>query len=685
MKRKSPSVTGEPLVTFGREVCDDLSAALRREWVVTNGLGGFASGTVAGCNTRRYHALLVAAMAPPGDRFVFAGGLQEEVTYEDRSWPLSTHEWGSRHIAPEGFVHCESFRLEGMLPVWTYAISDALIEKRVWMAYGQNTTYVSYRVLRASAPVAISLLPLLTCRTFHSLQPLASWAGEFEVATDEIRMFLPDGLPDLRVIAPGMRFTAARDWYWDFYLREEGARGLDARADMFGPGEFETTLVEGESCALVLTSETGRIDGWLEALSSAQERQGELLRVASADTSDAVIQQLVLAADQFIVQRTASPGPGSGGEPEVRAGRTIIAGYHWFADWGRDAMIALPGLTLATGRFDDAAGILRTFAAYEQDGLFPNNLPGSSTGTVEYNTVDAGLWFIYVLRAYRDATNDERLVAELLPTVGRIIEAYAAGTRYGISVDPVDGLLRAGDRTTQLTWMDARVDGRPVTPRAGKAVEVNALWYNALRAYAGFLGKEVGARAHEATVAAERVRNSFRRRFIREGGESVADVVDGPDGDDFTLRPNAIFAASLRDSLLDVHESALLIERAARNLYTSHGLRSLAPGEPSYAGGYGGSIESRDGAYHQGTAWSWLIGPWIDVHLRLSRDPASARGWLGALSDHLQDAGLGTVSEIFDGDAPHAPAGCIAQAWGVAELLRVLRLTSSNAERAMPG
>ena len=685
MNRGYPSITEVPLVSFGREVCSDLDSALRREWLVTNGLGGFASGTLAGCNTRRYHALLMGAMTPPADRFVLVGGLWEEVEYDRRRWPLSTHEWGSRRIEPEGFIHHESFRLEGLLPLWGYAVGDALIEKRIWMAYGHNTTYVSYTVLRASAPVAISIRPLITCRAFHSLQPSPGWHGDFEAAEGEIRMKAPGGLPALRIVAPGMRFTPIRDWYWDFYLREEGARGLDTRADLFVPGAFTQTLAAGQSCALVFTSETGSVDSWPEALVAARERQHELLRRASADGDEPAIQQLVLAADQFIVERAASPGSGREGEPEAAAGRTIIAGYHWFEDWGRDAMIALPGLALATGRFEDAAAILRTFARHEQDGLFPNNLPDSTADEAEYNSVDAGLWFIYALHAYRDATNDGQLIAELLPTVQRVIDACIKGTRFGIGIEPADGLLRAGEACTQLTWMDARVHGQPVTPRAGKAVEINALWYNALRSYADFLGEEGKARAREAAAMADRIRDSFRLRFVRDGGRRVADVIDGPGGNDFSLRPNALFAASLREPLLDEHESALLAQTAGRALYTSHGLRSLAPGEPGYAGQYGGNVETRDGAYHQGTAWSWLIGPWLDVQLRLSSDRASARMWLGGLSDHLRDAGLGTVSEIFDGDAPHAPAGCIAQAWGVAELLRVLRLTSPNAERAMPG
>ncbi len=386
---------------------------------------------------------------------MLAGGLQEEVDYDGHRWPMSTHEWGSRRVDPEGFVYCESFRLEGMLPVWMYAFSDALIEKRIWMAYGHNTTYVSYSVLRASAPVAISLRPLLTCRAFHSLQASPGWAGDFEIGPGEIRVALPDDIAPLRVIAPGMRFTPVRDWYWDFYLREEGERGLDTRADLFVPGSFQQTLAAGQSCAIGFTSETGDksivgrrhfLPPRAPARISCGRPAGGVTRWSSNSYS---------AADHFIVQRMASVGRWPGGESGGKTRPTIIAGYHWFADWGRDAMIALPGLTLATGRFDDAAEVLRTFARHEQDGLFPNNLPGASAGTAEYNTVDAGLWFIHALQEYRDATNDRQLIAELLPAVRRIIDAYTAGTRYRIGVDPADGLLRAADGSTP-TYLDGR-------------------------------------------------------------------------------------------------------------------------------------------------------------------------------------------------------------------------------------
>ncbi|MCA9830115.1 MAG: glycogen debranching enzyme family protein [Dehalococcoidia bacterium] len=678
MNRGQAAITDVPLVSFGREVCGDLNTALRREWLVTNGLGGFASGTVAGANTRRYHALLMTANNPPGDRFVLAGGLVEEVEYNGERWPLSTHEWGSRSIEPGGFVHCESFRLEGMLPVWTYAFSDALIEKRIWMAHEQNTTYVSFTVLRASQPLSISIRPLLTCRPFHSLQVSPGWPGDFDAVDAEIRVPLPAGLAPLRVLAGEMEFTAIREWYWDSYLREEGARGLDTRADLFVPGEFRQVLGANESCAIVFANDAGPVVAWPEALAAARQRQRDLLKVASADGDDPVIQQLVLAADQFIVQRNFLPGAGPASGAEARTGRTIIAGYHWFGDWGRDAMVALPGLTLATGRFDEAAEVLRTFARHEKDGLLPNFLPDSATGEPEYNSVDAALWFVYALRAYRDATNDHQLVKELLPAVRQIISSYAVGTRFGIGADPSDGLLRAGDSSTQLTWMDARVRGQPVTPRSGKTVEVNALWYNALRAFHSFLDS-TQAEAQTVAAMADRVRGSFRQRFVDEGGFPVADGVDGPDGDDFALRPNAIFAASLREPLLDRRESANFAESAGRALYTSYGLRSLARGEPGYRGHYGGNMETRDGAYHRGTAWSWLIGPWVDVQIRLSSDPSSAAQWLNPMRDHVHDAGLGTISEIFSGDAPHTPAGCIAQAWGVAEVLRALRLVSSPA------
>jgi 4-alpha-glucanotransferase len=384
------------------------------------------------------------------------------------------------------------------------------------------------------------------------------------------------------------------------------------------------------------------------------------------DHADPIAQQLACAADQFLVARPL---------PDDPAGRSVIAGYHWFNDWGRDTMISLPGLALATGRTGEAATILRTFARYLQDGLLPNNFPDSAGVIPGYNTVDATLWYVLAIRAYTEATGDDTLVADLLPTLGQIVEHHLHGTRYGIGVDPADGLLRAGEPGVQLTWMDAKVGDWVVTPRIGKPVEINALWYNVLMTLSGFLaatGDEQSA-ARYAGLAAT-TRDSFRARFRRPDCAHLADVVDGQDGDDWSLRPNQVFAFSLPHPLLEGDEALAVLATVGRELLTSFGLRSLATGEPGYRGTYGGDQLQRDGAYHQGPVWSWLLGPFAEATYRLTGDRDAACALLRPIGDHLRDAGLGSVSEIFEGDPPHVPKGCIAQAWGVAEVLRVWRL-----------
>jgi predicted glycogen debranching enzyme len=352
----------------------------------------------------------------------------------------------------------------------------------------------------------------------------------------------------------------------------------------------------------------------------------------------------------------------------------VIAGYPWFGDWGRDTMIALPGLALATGRFAEANQVLRTFARYISQGMLPNRFPDQGEAP-EYNTVDATLWLFQAVRAYQAASGDRRLVDDLLPALGDVLDWHERGTCYGIQVDPADGLLRSGAPGAALTWMDVRIDGQPWTPRAGKAVEVNALWHSALCAFAGFLAERDDPRALGYRQRSARVHASFRARFWRPDLGYLADVVDLPGGgDDLALRPNQVLAVSLPDPLLDQRQARAVVQAVGRALWTSNGLRSLAPDHPRYRGAYGGPPQERDRAYHDGTVWSWLLGPYAEAHLRVFGDPAAARAILQPLADHLQDAGLGSVSEILDGDPPHAPRGCPAQAWGVAEALRLWRL-----------
>jgi predicted glycogen debranching enzyme len=422
----------------------------------------------------------------------------------------------------------------------------------------------------------------------------------------------------------------------------------------------------GEPAALIATAEEDPDLDAARTLAEARARQAILVRRAGAEGADPIVRQLTLAADQFIVRRAYRGDPGGD-----RTGKTILAGYHWFGDWGRDAMIALPGLALCTGRSDDAAEILRTFAAFVRDGLVPNYLPDHAGSEAAYNSADAAMWFVLAAGAYADGGGEAGLVGELRTAVREVIDRHVSGTRYGIAMDPRDGLLRAGEPGLQLTWMDAKVGDLVITPRIGKPVEINALWYNALRTAERMVaGREEETAARYGALAG-RVRTAFRTRFVRPGREALADVVDGPEGDDLAVRPNQIFAVSLPFPLLDGEAAAAVVRSVGRALLTTYGLRSLAPDAADYAGTYAGDVLRRDRAYHEGTAWAWLIGPYAEAYHRVTGDAAGALGFLRPFEQHLRDAGLGTISEIFDGDPPHRPRGCIAQAWSVAEVLRV--------------
>jgi predicted glycogen debranching enzyme len=663
------TVLEQPLVHFGPEIGADLANGLRREWLVTNGLGGYASGTISGANTRRYHGLLVAALVPPVERTVLVGGLVEWVTYDGRRYPLCAHEYGDGTVDPRGFIHFESFALEGTLPVWTFALADALVERRVWMTHGANTTWVTYRLVRGGYGVEIDVTPLVTYRGFHSLSRGGAYAPaitQLQNGGIEIRAF--DGAVPLLVVASGASFTPIGAWYWNFLHRAESDRGLDDRSDLYAPGTFSTRLGAGEVATLILTTEPLSETDSDRALHAEQQRQRSLLEQAAATSADPVVQQLVLAADQFVADRI---------DRDHQRGKTIIAGYHWFNDWGRDTMIALPGLTLSTGRAREAANILRTFARYVDQGMLPNNFPDSSGALPDFNTVDATLWYVVAIAAYEQTTGDSTLVDELLPLLRSIVDWHVRGTRYGIGMDPKDGLLRAGAPGVQLTWMDAKVGDWVVTPRIGKPVEINALWYNALRTVGAFLeARAEPVVAAEYQALAERARASFVQRFWRPDVGYLADVVDGPDGDELALRPNQIISVSLPFPLLTGEQAAAVLDAVGRALFTGLGLRSLSPDDPAYRGDYAGDQVQRDGAYHQGPVWTWLIGAYAEAHFRVHRDRSAALALLRSFKHHLCDAGLGSVSEILEGNAPHVPRGCIAQAWGVAEVLRVWRLVT---------
>jgi predicted glycogen debranching enzyme len=650
------------MLGFGREICGDLAAAERREWLCTNGVGGFASGTVAGLLSRRYHGLLVAALEPPLGRTLLVANVDETVAYDGLERQLSTNRWADGAIDPRGYREIERFALDGTTPVWTYAVADALVERRIWMEQGANTTYVRYRVLRARTSLSLQVKVLVDHRDSHGDTRGDGWRMDVTPVAQGLRVIAFDGARPLLLLADHGDVTTAHSWYRNFDLAVERARGLQAVEDHLHVATFRASLEPGEALTLVLSAEAEpSLDGDA-AWSRRAQHDAEVLDTwrraqPSAEGAPIWIAQLVLAADQFLVRRPLAADAD---------GMTVIAGYHWFGDWGRDTMIALPGLALATGRGESARRILKTFARFVDRGMLPNRLHDGGQPP-DYNAVDATLWYVEAIRAYHEATRDDGLIEALFPLLAEIVRLHAEGTRYGIRADS-DGLLTAGEPGVQLTWMDAKVDDWVVTPRTGKAVEINALWYNALRTMADF-ARQLGRSSDPWGSLADHARTGFGR-FWNERTGYCYDVIDGPSGHDDALRPNQIFAVSLHESPLSLDRQRQVVDACSRHLLTSYGLRSLAPGHAQYHGHYGGDQRARDGAYHQGTVWGWLLGPFALAHFRVHRDAATARSFLSPLADHLADAGLGSISEIFDGDPPFTPAGCIAQAWSVGETLR---------------
>ncbi|MBD2019457.1 amylo-alpha-1,6-glucosidase [Leptolyngbya sp. FACHB-36] len=650
-------------ISLGREVCGDLAVAEPREWLVTNGIGGYAAGTVPGLLTRCYHGVLVAALKPPLQRTLMLAKLDDTVLYGDRFYPLHTNRWADGSVGPHGYRYIERFSLEDTIPTWRYACADALLEKRLWMQSGENTTYIHYSLRRAISPLILTLKALVNYRDYHSRTHAQDWQMEITPIEHGISVSaFPDAVL-LRVLSDRAEATLAHDWYYGFDLAAERERGLDDREDHLHAATFQVTLHPGETVTFVASSEPkASLDGEA-ALKVRRAHEHKLLGLWRSSRpvelkASGFVNRLVLAADQFLVDRPSA---------DEGHGKTIIAGYPWFSDWGRDTMISLPGLTLCTGRPEIARSILRTYSRYISQGMLPNRFPDAGE-TPEYNTVDATLWYFEALRSYYSVTEDEDLVQELFPAMAEVIDWHCRGTRYNIHLDPADGLLYAGEAGVQLTWMDAKVDDWVVTPRIGKPVEVNALWYNALRTMA-----KLARQIHKPHQEYEAIADRALARFSRFWNPSVGycyDVLDGPNGDDDALRPNQIFAVSLPESPLTPVQQQGVVAACARSLLTSHGLRSLDPAHPQYTGHYSGTPLQRDGAYHQGTVWGWLIGPFVQAHLRVYNQPTKAREFLEPMVNHLQAAGMGSLSEIFEGDAPMMPKGCIAQAWTVAEVLR---------------
>lgn len=644
-------------VDFGRGLVNDLTQMERREWLVTNGIGGYGTGTIAGTLGRCYHGLLIAALRPPLGRTLLVSKLDETIRLGGQRFRLYSNRWSADLVEPQGLVHLDRFHREGTTPVWSYSLGDSLLEKRIWMQPGANTTYVRYDYQRGSRPLTIHLKAILNHRDHHARTQEGDWPMAVTPIANGLQ-YQCDAAAPFYLLSQNAAAAPRAVWYKEYYLQTENYRGLPDHEDHLYAGLFQAALQPGQTLTMVLTTDAAaNLDGH----TAYQERLAYEAALLPPDLSPPLA-TLHLAADQFIVRRATPTDPD---------GRTVIAGYHWFSDWGRDTMIALPGLTLTTGRPDVARSILRTFARFVDQGMIPNRFPDEGE-TPEYNTVDATLWFIEAIRAYHAAANDDDLLREMFPILADIITWHQKGTRYNIHVDPQDGLLYAGELGVQLTWMDAKVDDWVVTPRLGKPVEINALWYNALRQmaeWAIYLGESAAAYQQMA----DQVQHSFARFWYNEGGYCY-DLLDGPQGDDASLRPNQLLAVSLPHSPLTPAQQKMAVDSCGRDLLTPHGLRSLAPHHPDYHAVYGGDRYARDAAYHQGTVWGWLIGPFVTAHYRVYQDADLSRSYLLPLLRQLNDHGVGSLSEIFDADPPFTPRGCIAQAWSVAELLRCVEL-----------
>jgi predicted glycogen debranching enzyme len=647
-------------IRFEAAELGDLLADERHEWWLANGRGGYAGGTVALSLTRRYHGLLVAPVDPPLGRVLILTKADATLHLGAARYPLFTNRWGGGAIDPEGYKSLDSFHLDGTTPVWRFRCGEAIVEHRIWAEPGADTVYLAWRLEGEVGDAALAVTFLANGRDHHS----DTWEAGFdpEITGDgaNLTVAMP-GRFTLRVAGTGGEIAPRRDWYSNFDLPVERERGLNDRDSHLHVGDGSLKLQPDEWAGYVASLDPNAAPDLDVALDRRRAHDRALLAEAIAvdpifAEAPGWVMRLVLAGDLFrIVQKL----------PGIPDGRTVIAGYPWFGDWGRDTMIAIPGLGLAVGRFRGARLILETFARCVDRGMLPNVFPGDGAAA-EYNSVDAALWFVEAWRAYVGASGDEAALRRVFPVLASIIENYTRGTRYGIAVDPTDGLLRAGEAGVQLTWMDAKVGDWVVTPRIGKPVEINALWFNALTAMAG-MAEGLGLSGSDYRDAADKAKVGFAR-FVRAGGRGLCDVIDGPNGTDASVRPNQVFAVSLPASPLDLAQQRAVLDACAP-LATPYGLRSLAPDDPNYRGACTGGPAERDAAYHQGTVWAWLLGPWALAQYRVTGNAAAALALLSPIADHLRDAGLGQVSEIFDGDPPHTPRGCPAQAWSVACVL----------------
>jgi len=646
------------MINFDAEACQNLDAAMGREWLETNNLGGFASATITGANTRRYHGLLTAALRPPTGRVVLLSKLEETLILDGQRFDLSTNIYEPAVTHPQGFRLQVNFRLDPF-PIFTYQVGDVSVEKTIFMLQDENTTVVRYRVRSSGAQSAsFEVRPLVALRDYHSLQREAlDIFLQAELKENLVSLFKQDDNSQLHLAHNAGQVSLEGHWYRRFEYAEERARGFDFHEDLFNPCLLVWQPENETTCDIIAsTKEHAASDA---AIFEERERERRLSMKPVGD--DVYVQSLVAAADQFLVRRSGNLS-------------SVIAGYHWFTDWGRDTMISLTGLAFARQQFDTAREILLAFAAQMREGVIPNRFPDRDEDP-EYNNVDGTLWFVNAVGELVHRTGDIEFVREhLYARLKEFIEWHERGTIYSIHADG-DGLLSAGQDNVQLTWMDAKIGDYVVTPRTGKAVEIQALWYNALRTIEEIATQleDDPMRNHSRTLA-ELARDSFHGLFWNEAGNCLYDHINPAGQPDAAIRPNQIFALSLPHPIMTGTRARSIVETVARELLTPYGLRSLSPRDPGYRPRYEGDSYARDTAYHQGTVWAWLIGPFITAYLRVhGRTPASltqARDYLKFFREHLTEAGVGQVSEIFDGDAPHTPRGCIAQAWSVAELLR---------------
>ena len=649
------------------------------EWLVTNGLGGYASGTMTGLITRRFHGYLVAALPAPRGRTMMLNHLSTTISTDAGQARLSEEQAGA---TDEPMAGLREFRLELGLPVWTFEHEGHVIEQRVMMPHRQNTVLITFTRISGPGTIRISVRPWVHFRPHEGAlsglitnrYALRVIAGQYEIEDT-----LDPTLPPLRMKLVGARTTFLLG---DHTIRNvkyliEQSRGYDASGDLYSAGTFHVDLETGVPVTVVASVEDWRSINALspeQALTSERMRRERLVKSAHPALQTALGSEFVLAADQFIIHPAGRLEDAAKAHATGDEERTIIAGYHWFTDWGRDTMISLEGLTLATGRIAEAGYILRTFAKYLKDGLIPNMFP-EGTGEGLYHTADATLWFFHATKRYVETSGDRDTLHRLLPRLEQIIDLHQRGTRFGIRIDPADGLLAQGAPGYQLTWMDAKVGDLVVTPRRGKSVETNALLYNALRLMEQWMLIERGDEGAAKRYAglADRVKESFNARFWNESKSALFDVIDGEDGDDDAIRPNQLFAISLPHPVLDPQRWKSVLDVVHDQLLTPYGLRSLAPNHPDYQPQYFGDLRARDLAYHQGTVWPWLVGPFVDAWRRVYPERMQdLKPVAESLGKHLMSGCVGSVSEIFDAEPPYTPRGCCAQAWSVAEILRLM-------------